>query len=126
MDIANYDLRTNAEQGFAFTVVDPITRKDTDLTITIVGSDSKTFRRARTDALRDVVKAGGDFDEDQMTAQMCAACVTGWENMTENGEPVVFSVEKAVDLFARMGWLLDQVSAAIENRANFTKPVGTS
>jgi len=129
MDLSNYDLRTKAEDGHALTVLDPITFKPTDLVIHVIGSDSKVFRRARAQALRDVAKApkeGEEFDTDTVLAKVCAGCVTGWENMIENGEPVAFSTEKALDLLTRMGWLLDQVSGAIETRANFTKPAETN
>lgn len=125
MDISNYNLRPGAEEGFDLVIRDPVTSKKTDLIIRVAGSDSKAYRNAKAAAMRDLVKSGGEKEVDELTASVMSRCILGWENMAEGETPVEFSQPKAFELLSNLGWLLDQVSEAVENRLNFTTPAET-
>lgn len=126
MNIFEYDLSTAAEEGFTLTLRDPLTGKDTDAEITVIGSDSKAYRRAKAEAMRKAAKAK-DSDTDELSADVYAACIKDWDNLTdEKGEPIPFSQEKARELLGRFPWFMDQVGYAVDTRGNFMKPVEKS
>lgn len=121
MNLSDYDLSANATRGFEMVVRDPITDKPTDAVISIIGSDSKTYRKVKNETLRRVAK-GDDLDADQISAAVYTACVTGWRDLSVDGKPLEYSVEAANDLLVRFPWLMDQIGTAVESRSNFTRP----
>jgi len=121
MDLANYNLSGNAEAGFSFFLVDPITGKNTDVEFTVFGSDSRHYRRAKTNAIRESIK-GSTMTEDEISAKVYAQCVKGWSGLSEKGKDIAFDTETTYHRFNKYPWIMDQVSAKIENRLNFTKP----
>ena len=126
MNIFDYDLTTAAEEGFTLTLRDPISGEKTDAEITVIGSDSKTYRRAKAEAMRKVAKSQ-DSDPDEVSADVYAACVKGWDNLTDDkGKPIPFSQEKSRELLVKFPWLMDQIGMAVDSRANFMKPVEKS
>ena len=118
MDLANYNLSADADNGYALTILDPYNGKPTDIVINIIGADSKTYRTAKTNAYRESMQGK---DADEISAKIYASCVTGWQNVVKDGKEIGFSPEKAFDLFCDLNWLMDQVGAAVEKRANFMK-----
>lgn len=122
MNLYEYDLEKNAENGFTFHIYDPVTGKKTDAEIDLVGSDSKTYRRARSDALRAMAK--GDIkEEEQFTAMVVAKCITGWRNLNNGSDEILFSHDSAYKMLCELYWLCELLINAIEKRTNFTKPL---
>ena len=124
MELSQLNLRENANKGFAFKPKHPVIG-ETDLEITVLGSDSDAYRAASVELQRKV-KDVEKPTEDQATAwgaELIASIVTGWKGITSDGEPVPFSPEKAAELFSDTGfdWLVLEIRRAIEDRANFTK-----
>ena len=122
MNLFDLDLKGNAEAGFKMLVKNPITNEDTDCTISIVGSDSKAYRKARANSIREAMKVGGDIDTDKASAEIYAKCITGWTGMSGPDGEIKYSEEKALELLMQFSWLSDQVGIVIESRLNFTKP----
>jgi hypothetical protein len=126
MNLFDLDLKSDAEAGFKMLVKHPVTNKDTDCTISVVGSDSKVYRKARADSIREAMKKGGDIDTDEASAEIYAKCITGWIGMSGPDGEIKYSEEKALELLMRFSWLCDQLGIVIESRLNFTKPLKKS
>lgn len=112
----------------------PTTGDKLDIKIHCVGMDSEQFktidRQLAKKRLLDAQKRGGlkkavagfDFDEiENDDLQRLAACITGWENVTENEQALKFSREAAVDVMRKYPWIKDQIADFIGDRANFIK-----
>ena len=119
MDLNDFDLCRDADDGFEMIVKNPRTGKPTDIKISVIGSDSKTYRAAKSKIFRKA--ASSDVDTDDLSAEVYAACVTGWSGVNRGGKDIDFSYEAALSLFTDLPWLMDQVGVAVETRANFTK-----
>lgn len=112
----------------------PATGDKLDIQIQCVGMDSEQFktidRQLAKKRLLDAQKRGGlkkavagfDFDEiENDDLQRLAACMTGWNNMEENGEKLKFNRDTAVEVLRKYPWIKDQVADFIGDRANFIK-----
>lgn len=119
MDIAQYDYQAGAESGFTFTVKHPESKEDTDIRITVMGADSKAYRKAFTAEIR---RGQDDPDADESNARIYSKCIIGWEGIEENGKPVKFSQEKAYEILDRYRWITAQIAEVVEKRANFMTP----
>lgn len=116
MDLSKYDLCAAADSGYDMVVRDPYTGKPTDAVISLIGSDSKVYRAAKSVAFRE---AAEDKGEEEISAKVYSKCITGWSGMSDGKELIEFSEEKAFDVFLSLTWLMDQVGLAVEKRANF-------
>jgi hypothetical protein len=119
------DLATD-EEG----VVVPILKKTFDpylgadgkeSTITVLGSDSKAYRRAMEANQRRAIKLAGrvtpaDLDQNRID-QAAAACIA-WSGWEVNGQPWAFSSENVKKLL-EVRHILNQVEAAIEGHGRF-------
>lgn len=96
----------------------------TDIKFKVVGQDSKAFRDV---AKRYAQQFMGSEDRpsidvlEQQNSELVAACIVGWSGLTEGGEPLVYSKEKAVELMlnAELAFLREQVETHVAKRANF-------
>lgn len=124
MNLDDYEGRFGAQNaGFTVEIVDPLTKQPTGLKIMVCGPDTRTFYVAKNAARREAVKAGvGDSDDIvfDATALMVSKCILGWEGLTKGGKPVEFAPHKAVSLFKKFPWVMEQCDNAISNRENFT------
>ena len=120
MDIANLDLRKNAEAGLDLVINHPLTGDETDIIISVVGSDSRQYRQAYAEEIRRAYTEKPSHDESD--ARVYSQCITGWSGIEENGKEVEFSPEAALNIFSKYQWICDQVGLAVDARANFTKP----
>lgn len=49
-----------------------------------------------------------------------AAVTVGWENIEDDqGQPITFSKEKAVEIYLQFDWIAEQVKREVYNRHNF-------
>lgn len=76
--------------------------------------------QARADA---IMKQRGKINARAMANEYVAARVIGWEGLTSDGEPLVFSPEAALSLLSdpNMGFLRDHLQAAIGDNESFYK-----
>lgn len=118
MDIRNLKPKTRE-----LTIVLP-TGEPTDIVLTVVGADSKQFRET---SLKWATKY---FDGDKKTnpadilhsrCEQAAACIVGWKGLEEDGVPIPYSPEKALELMmmAELHFVVDQIEQFITERANF-------
>lgn len=126
MDLSNYNLKANAEKGFDVEIKNPVDESDTDIIISVVGSDSSIHRNATIAAMVDFPLPDEGTTREKAeavtrrSAAVMAACVVGWSGIEIEGETVDFTPEKALEIFSQYDWISDQVSQAVKNRENFT------
>jgi len=115
------------EAGAACTILDPSTRKPTDVIIRLRGMDSKAYRKMRrdADARTLAIMASGESVEFEKSEgydiDALASLTLGWENIVIDGEPFEFSEENCRKLYADAPNVRDQVNRFVGNRANFTQ-----
>jgi hypothetical protein len=125
MDLANFDLKANADRGFDVAVTNPIDDSETDIIVSVVGSDSARYRNANIAAMVEI-----PLDDSMPTAErvdavtrraslILAACVTGWVGIEVDGKVLELTEASAVELLAQYDWIADQLSEKIKNRENF-------
>jgi hypothetical protein len=117
------------EQGYTFAVVDPMgdtyTAVDgTDVTFTVVGTQSKARRKAEDAEARRLMRAGRtQMEPEDLRARrlnLATACVTafhGWED--DAGAAVPFSAHNVREILTADERILVQVENAIDRHSAF-------
>ena len=122
-DLAKLDTAKVAEEGAELRVAHPTTGEDLGITITLIGTDSKTFRDiSKSRATASLKKKTREIDLDQNESDavdLLAKCTKGWAGITENGKEVVFSYDNAVQLYTKYLWLREQIDRFMADRSNF-------
>ena len=119
MDISQFNYRASAEAGYTFTLKHPETGEDTDITITVIGADSKAYRNAFVNELRKNADKES-VDTIATDASVYSKCISAWTNIEENGEALECTQENAFKLLENYPWITLQVAEAVESRVNFT------
>ena len=122
-DLAKLDTAKVAEEGAELRVAHPTTGEDLGITITLIGTDSKTFRDiSKIRATMALKKKTREIDLDQNeqdSIELLARCTKGWSGITENGKEVAFNHENAVDIYTKYLWLREQIDRFMVDRSNF-------
>ena len=122
-DLTKLDTAKVAEEGAELRVAHPTTGEDLGITITLIGTDSKTFRDiSKSRATASLKKKTREIDLDQNESDavdLLAKCTKGWSGITENGKEVVFSYENAVQIYTKYLWLREQIDRFMADRSNF-------
>ena len=122
-DLAKLDTAKVAEEGAELRVAHPTTGEDLGITITLIGTDSKTFRDiSKSRATASLKKKTREIDLDQNESdavELLAKCTKGWSGITENGKEVAFSFDNAVQLYTKYLWLREQIDRFMADRSNF-------
>ena len=122
-DLAKLDTAKVAEEGAELHVAHPTTGEDLGITITLIGTDSKTFRDiSKSRATASLKKKTREIDLDQNESdavELLAKCTKGWAGITENGKEVAFSHDNAVQLYTKYLWLREQIDRFMADRSNF-------
>ena len=122
-DLAKLDTAKVAEEGAELRVAHPTTGEDLGITITLIGTDSKTFRDiSKSRATASLKKKTREIDLDQNESdavELLAKCTKGWTGITENGKEVSFSYDNAVQLYTKYIWLREQIDRFMADRSNF-------
>jgi len=125
MDLSNFDLKANADRGFDVEVKNPIDGTDTDIIVSVVGSDSARYRNANIAAMVEVpLDEGMPIQEKAAVVTkrfslVLAACVTGWAGIEIDGKEIEYSPTSALEVLGQYDWIADQLSEKIKNRENF-------
>lgn len=137
MALAELSTKTTAEQGAEITICHPKTNLPLDITITVCGSDSETFRKISRKQLNRRLeqsnKARGR--QVQMTAEeleaealdVLVACTKSWatgsrpEIELEPGEWLPCTPENVRKVYEELPWLREQIDQAIGDRSNFLR-----
>ena len=122
-DLAKLDTAKVAEEGAELHVAHPTTGEDLGITITLIGTDSKTFRDiSKSRATASLKKKTREIDLDQNESDavdLLAKCTKGWSGITENGKEVAFSYYNAVQIYTKYLWLREQIDRFMADRSNF-------
>ena len=122
-DLAKLDTAKVAEEGAELHVAHPTTGEDLGITITVIGTDSKTFRDiSKSRATASLKKKTREIDLDQNESDavdLLAKCTKGWSGITENGKEIAFSYDNAVQLYTKYLWLREQIDRFMADRSNF-------
>lgn len=136
MDLAKLDLAANAEQGATVHLRNPLTNEPLMLdgepvTISVLGADGETFRRARASAQFALAATGLGTSEaarstsnyraavEEQASNVLAAVTTGWERIKVDGEMWTFNEDAARHLYDRFEWIRQQVDEAVNDRRRF-------
>ena len=122
-DLAKLDTAKVAEEGAELRVAHPTTGEDLGIKITLIGTDSKTFRDiSKIRATMALKKKTREIDLDQNeqdSIELLARCTKGWSGITENGKDIQFNHENAVELYTKYLWLREQIDRFMADRSNF-------
>lgn len=128
MDLNDLDLATRAEAGATMEARHPITDEvlkgadDKPMTLTLLGADSPTFKRAMSDVQQALSgrKKVSTAEAERQAVNALARVTTGWsDNWTWSGEPFPYSPENCRKLYAERPWLRGQVDEFIADRSSF-------
>lgn len=92
--------------------------------LTVVGQDSRIYRRRRhemVDALRDRARQMKSAQVEQEAMKMVSAGVTGWSNIPWEGNLLEFSNENLLKFLDSYRPAFDQVNEFIADRTNFLR-----
>ena len=122
-DLATLDTAKVAEEGAELLVSHPTTGEDLGIKITLIGTDSKTFRDiSKIRATMALKKKTREIDLDQNeqdSIELLARCTKGWSGITENGKDIPIGHENAVELYTKNQWLREQIDRFMADRSNF-------
>lgn len=133
LDLSSLDLRPGADLGAELELLHPVTGAPLGMFLTVLGADSPVFRgnqRRVRDAVAAAVQAEPKDEESIVLLRLsrAAACaVTGWrtgdaKTIRFNGMDVEYSYDQALAVMLKLLWVVDQVTAFRDTRANFFKP----
>lgn len=92
------------------------------VTIRVVGTFSKTYRRANF-ALRERVRKFRTMrtseQQDLHAIELIADCILGWEGITNGDQPFPFTRENAIALLQAAPWVREDVEAAMGDHQGF-------
>lgn len=112
------------DRGRDFDLLDPVTGKQTGITLRIAGPDSATQARARLQMVDDLAEMADEDGRISAAARekarlnSLARCVLGWD-VKEDGEPVPFTHANVVRLLKAAQWVQSQVDGFASDRAAF-------
>lgn len=121
MELGDICTREAHEKGAEVNIAHPVTEEKTDFFITVLGPDSRAWRKARKIALSELYSAKSTGSEYDFEVEMLAAATISWRGLESDGKPVEFSQEKCKKLYVDSPTTLDQVNAFIGDAQNFIK-----
>lgn len=126
MEIGDLKTRQQHEDGIEVQIKSPTTGEPLDFHITVMGPDSKEWRRAQKDDLKAYVAKGrdGGFSADELVErdiQKIVQITTGWRGLTDGGKEVPFTKEACRDLYVDAPYVMDQVDLAAGQFRDFIK-----
>lgn len=122
-DLATLDTSKVAEEGAVLRVKHPVTGEHIGFEITLIGTDSKTFRDiSKSRATASLKKKSREIDLDQNesdSVELLAKCTKGWTGASESGKEIPFDFDNAVYFYKKYLWLREQVDQFMADRSNF-------
>jgi hypothetical protein len=115
-----------ANEGVDVTIKHPITREDTDLTIKVLGSDSRVYRKhygrlLKTFAGKSLIDevAGEEFEQSNL--DLVISSVVGWTNCDWKGEALECTPENVRMVLTECPFIKSQIEMFQAERRNFYK-----
>lgn len=133
MDFTQLDTRAGGDAGFEVQLRHPVTDEGLDAFICVYGQDSKRYEKAQAERARKWQRLLGRSRERQLSPQELKkgavellAEVTGqWRGIELDGEVLACNAENAAKFYERFPWVVEQLDAAVHERANFMRPAST-
>ena len=140
MDLSNLDVKAGSNLGSTLHLLHPVddtplmttppkkSEKSKPITITVLGTDSDSYRdllKARARKRLAAQKGNNqnkpvDLDETERRGiELLASCTIGWENIMEKGLLVPFSKSNVIQIYTRYPWIKEQVDVYMADRSNF-------
>ena len=98
------------------------------VTITLIGQDSPEYQKAERALVQRRLRQSKGFrqkaipDAEEIVEanfQMAVTCTKGWTGIDWKGEDLAFSDTNARMLYKELPWLVEQILAFIQDRANY-------
>lgn len=130
MDFKTLDLTGAAERGAVMTVRHPISDEDlvdgkgNPITITLLGNDSREFRRKMDEISRNrqgKKKTISLAEGERMASELLASVTKSWSGIEWDGKPLECNYENALMLYRERAWLRVQVDEFVADAGNFFK-----
>lgn len=126
MDLSNNNPKLLSDKGVALTLVGP-TNVKTDIVLIIHGTDSDRYQQAldeQQNVLEDILRREGRMTHNpeerrSMATRLLAACVSGWQNIMENGQEIPCNAENVFRILSEYKWIYEQVDRAVADRSRF-------
>lgn len=130
MDLSNYtsDL---ASKPFEVVIKHPVTGKDTNNVISVIGIDSPAAQACMDEQqARRFEEMAGAKDEApkydpakqrEDIIELLAACTVGWKNLEWQGNTLPFNSQNARMVYEKIPTIREQVNKAVGDRKNFFK-----
>lgn len=134
MDLKNLDMRAAAEAGATMTLRHPVTDEDlTDgkgkpVTITVLGSDSREFRRKVDEINRTRQRKRGNMslaESERAASELLAAVTKSWTGIEWEGKVLECTPENAEMLYRERSWVRQQVDEFVADVGNFSQTTAT-
>lgn len=134
MDFANLDTRAGANAGFEVQLRHPASDEPLDIHITVHGQDSTHYEKAQAERARKWQRMLGRSRDRQLSPdelkkgaiELMAAVTVQWRGVVLDGEALECTPENAAKVYGRFPWVMEQLDAAVHERANFLPPASTS
>lgn len=126
MDLNELQTADDHEEGAKLFLVDR-SGKEVDAYVIVRGPDSKAYRTSKRKQKRkilELLEAGTDLDDYDfypMDVAFVSAIISGWGEITQNGEPYAFSEENCKALLDKAPQIVERVLEFCGNRENFIK-----
>jgi hypothetical protein len=128
MDINELQTSDSHEKGAELRVKNPVTGKDTDFYIKLMGVDSPAYQKALVRVKHDAIRKYAAKDEtvneqDEIDGEIesLVAVTLGWRGLSDNGKEVKFSESQCRKFYLKAPKIRQQVLMFIGNAENFTK-----
>jgi len=127
------DVAEREEQGVTVTLLDDtgeaMMEGGLPVTMTVVGTYSKTYRTAKAATERKfqkTIRRQGHVDSDEWLIDIYRKCVTGWVGVLKQGAPLPCTPDTVALVLAAYPGVLRQVHEAVEDHASFFKTASGS
>lgn len=106
------------EKGAEMQVRDQV-GKPLDMFITVIGVDSKRWRKTKTEASRKLLE--DKADPDKVIIDSLVEATIDWRGFMSEGKELDFTKKKVRQLYQNAPYIAEQVDRFIADRANFIK-----
>lgn len=126
MDLSTLNISENAEHGVDMTLRHPVTDEPLDIVLTVVGSDSKRYKRASHKVQNRVIgQRRNKMTAEKLEAngmEILSACVVEWQNVEDSDlfdKKPKCTPENVLLFLNKHTWAKEQVDSFVADRANF-------
>jgi hypothetical protein len=122
MEISRFDSVTRADQGVELKLVDPVTKGETGAALILYGADSAVYKSVRKeiDAKNKALGRALSAEEiSDQTVELLARCTKGWAGLEAGRKEILFSQEKAREIYKAYPEIAERAVSFVFNRANF-------